>query len=92
MHLGMPVVALATTEVVEAVPAQAGAISTRVDVLAEGLARLVADPEEARERGRAARAAALARYGLGRFLAEWDELLASVAGARAASPVEEGVG
>jgi glycosyltransferase involved in cell wall biosynthesis len=78
MHLGMPVVALATTEVVEAVPAQAGVISTRVDALAEGLARLVADPDEARERGRAARAAVLARYGLGRFLAEWDEVLAGV--------------
>jgi glycosyltransferase involved in cell wall biosynthesis len=79
MHLGMPVVALATTEVVEAVPAEAGAISTRVDVLAEALARLVADPEEARERGAAARAAALARYGLDRFLAEWDEVLSGVA-------------
>jgi glycosyltransferase involved in cell wall biosynthesis len=79
MHLGMPVVALATTEVVEAVPAEAGLISTRVDVLAEGLARLVADPQEARERGRAARAAALARYGLDRFLAEWDEVLSGVA-------------
>jgi glycosyltransferase involved in cell wall biosynthesis len=78
MHLGMPVVALATTEAVEAVPAAAGVISTRVEALAEGLARLVADPEEARERGRAARAAVLARYGLGRFLAEWDEVLSGV--------------
>src|SRR5699024_8873007 len=33
MHLGMPVVALATTEVVEAVPREAGVVSTRVDVL-----------------------------------------------------------
>jgi glycosyltransferase involved in cell wall biosynthesis len=78
MHLGMPVVALATTEVVEAVPPEAGAISTRVDVLADALARLVADPDEARERGRAARAAALARYGLDRFLEEWDQVLSGV--------------
>src|SRR4029450_2334277 len=37
MHLGMPVVALATTEVVEAVPAEAGVLSTRVETLAKGI-------------------------------------------------------
>jgi glycosyltransferase involved in cell wall biosynthesis len=75
MHLGMPVVALGTTEAWEAVPAEAGVVSTRLDVLEDALARLVADPDEARERGAAARAAALERYGLERFLPEWDELL-----------------
>jgi glycosyltransferase involved in cell wall biosynthesis len=78
MHLGMPVVVLGTTEAFEAVPPEAGAVSTRLDVLEEALRRLVADPEEARERGAAARAAALARYGLDRFLADWDEVLARV--------------
>ena len=77
MHLGMPVVALGTTEAHEAVPPEAGCVSTRVDVLADALRRLVADPEEAAERGRAARAAALSRYGLGRFLDDWDEVLAT---------------
>lgn len=80
MHLGLPVVALATTEVVEAVPAKAGFVSTDVDVLLDAVRRLVADPEEARLRGQAARAAALSRYGLARFLAEWDALLAEVGG------------
>ena len=79
MHLGMPVVALGTTEVHEAVPAAAGVVSTRVDVLAEAVRQLVADPEEAAERGRAARAAALAQYGLDRFLDDWDAALAEVA-------------
>jgi glycosyltransferase involved in cell wall biosynthesis len=78
MHLGMPVVALATTEVPEAVPPEAGIVSTRVDVLRDGLRRLVEDREQARLMGKAARAAALARYGLGRFLADWDALLAEV--------------
>jgi hypothetical protein len=78
MHLGMPVVVLGTTEAYEAVPPEAGAISTRLDVLEDALRRLVADPDEARERGAAARAAALARYGLDRFLRDWDELLARV--------------
>jgi glycosyltransferase involved in cell wall biosynthesis len=80
MQLGMPVVALATTEVVDAVPASAGVVSTRVDVLATGLRELIADPQLARQRGRAARRAALDRYGLERFLADWDELLEEVAG------------
>lgn len=78
MHLGMPVVALATTEVVEAVPPEAGYLSTDVEVLVEGVRRLLADPEEARLRGKAARSAALARYGLARFLADWEDLLAPV--------------
>jgi len=80
MHLGMPVVALGTTEVHEAVPAAAGVVSTRVDVLADAMRRLVADAEESAERGRAARAAALERYGLERFLEDWDTALAEVAG------------
>ena len=78
MHLGMPVVALGTTEVHEAVPPEAGVVSTDVEVLAAALGRIVRDPEEARERGRAARAAALRRYGLERFLADWDRVLSSV--------------
>ena len=79
MHLGMPVVALATTEVAEAVPPEAGVVSNRLDALRAALRRLAADPDEAREMGRAARAAARARYGLERFLADWDELLEEVA-------------
>jgi hypothetical protein len=75
MHLGMPVVGLATTEVVEAVPPEAGVLSTRVGVLAEAARELVADPERARVMGKAGRAAALARYGLPRFLDDWDRLL-----------------
>jgi glycosyltransferase involved in cell wall biosynthesis len=79
MHLGMPVVALATTEVSEAVPREAGIVSNRLDTIREGLAAFVRDPEAAREAGMAARAVALARYGLDRFLADWDAVLEEVA-------------
>jgi hypothetical protein len=79
MHLGMPVVALGTTEVPEAVPPEAGVVSNDLDVLASALRRMVRDPAEARERGLAAREAALRRYGLSRFLADWDDLLEEVA-------------
>jgi hypothetical protein len=48
-------------------------------VLADRVRALVADEEAARVAGRAARAAALKRYNLARFLAEWDDLLEEVA-------------
>lgn len=80
MHLGVPVVALATTEVTAAVPAEAGVVSNDLAKLRRGLRELVEDPQEARHRGLAARRAVRERYRLDRFLADWDELLAEVAG------------
>jgi hypothetical protein len=78
MQLGMPVVALATTEAAEVVPPGAGVVSNRPDVLAAGLRRLVADPGEARSAGLEGRRVALGRFGLQRFLADWDALLKEV--------------
>jgi glycosyltransferase involved in cell wall biosynthesis len=76
MHLGMPVVALASTEAARAVPPEAGAISTDVDQLRRHAARLLTDPDEAAARGAIAREAALQNYGLQAFLDNWDSLLA----------------
>ncbi|MFD0318079.1 glycosyltransferase [Streptomyces flavalbus] len=78
MFLGMPVVALATTEVTEAVPPGAGVVSNRIDVLTDAVRDFVADPLHARVVGDGARAAALARYGLTRFLDDWERLLKEV--------------
>ncbi|MBM7810135.1 glycosyltransferase [Saccharothrix algeriensis] len=78
MHVGMPVVALACTEVVRAVPPEAGVVSTDVAELTRGMAALIADPALAREHGKQAREFALARYGLEAFLRNWDRLLAEV--------------
>lgn len=78
MHLGMPVVALDTTEVSRAVPAGAGVVSQRVDVLTDAVRRFLADPELARRTGEQARAAALSRYGLTRFLDDWEQLTKEV--------------
>lgn len=75
MHLGMPVVALAATEVVRAVPGNAGVISTRVPDLVAAVRELRAEPALARQMGERAREAALRRYGLTRFLADWDAVL-----------------
>ena len=78
MHIGLPVVALATTEVPEAVPPAAGYVSNRLETLHSGLRRLAGDPVLAREMGQAAREHALRRYGLARFLDDWQNLLEEV--------------
>ncbi len=79
MHLGMPVVALATTEVVEAVPPRRGRASRPApSVCTPAVREFLADPDAARLAGKAARAAALERYGLARFLTDWDGLLEEV--------------
>lgn len=75
MQMGMPVLTLATTEAVEAVPPDAGVLSTSVDTLVEAANWLLDDPAAARRLGDRARRVALARHGLDRFLADWDRLL-----------------
>ncbi|WP_253766990.1 glycosyltransferase [Goodfellowiella coeruleoviolacea] len=78
MHLGMPVVALATTEAGVAVPPEAGVLATDPRRLVTAVRELIAEPELAHRMGKHARQAALARYGLPAFLANWDRLLTQV--------------
>jgi glycosyltransferase involved in cell wall biosynthesis len=78
MTIGMPVVALATTEARHAVPESAGVLSNDVDELVAALAAFVREPELARVAGKQARAVALERFGLARFLADWDAVLATI--------------
>ncbi len=78
MQLGLPVVALATTEAAEVVPRSAGVVSNRLDTVVEGVRRFVHEPAEAAAAGRAARDYAVERFGLGRFLADWDRQLLEV--------------
>jgi hypothetical protein len=78
MTIGMPVVVLATTEAVEAVPREAGELSTDVERLRSAAQRYLHDPDAARAAGTAARRAALDRYGLSRFLTDWDALMKEV--------------
>jgi glycosyltransferase involved in cell wall biosynthesis len=78
MLLGLPVVALDTTEVREAVPDGAGVVSNRPDVLHRAVRDLLSDHGHARRMGEGARAAALARYGVRRFLDDWEQLMKEV--------------
>jgi hypothetical protein len=80
MHLGMPVVALATTEAHRAVLPGTGVLTADPDELVDAAQRLLDRPDEALEMGRRAREVALQRYGLKRFLREWDGILEQYAG------------
>jgi len=82
MHLGMPVVALATTEAVRAVAAGTGVVSTDVDDLRRAARAFLEEPEWAAEVGARAREHALALYGLPAFLERWDEVLLEAIAAR----------
>jgi hypothetical protein len=75
MAMGMPVLGLATTEAVAAVPPGAGVLSTNVEDLVEAGRWLCGDLAAARRLGAAGRVAARTRYGLDRFLGDWDRLL-----------------
>jgi glycosyltransferase involved in cell wall biosynthesis len=75
MLLGMPVVGVAATEAVQAVPAEAGVLSTSVSRLVRAARELTGDREAAVHMGKLARQAALERFGLAQFLASWDRVL-----------------
>jgi glycosyltransferase involved in cell wall biosynthesis len=80
MTIGMPVLVLAATAAPESVPPGAGTVSSDPEVLAAAARRLVADPALAVEQGRCGREHALRRFGLQRFLDDWDRTLKEVAG------------
>lgn len=80
MHLAMPVLALATTEAVRAVPPEAGAISTDIAVLTAKFREFRHEPDLAVLAGKAARQFALEHYGLGAFLHRWNSVLAEITG------------
>lgn len=78
MTMGMPVVAIGTLEVPDAVPKSCGVTSTDINELCDAVAGLMADPEWGMSLGETARRHALDRYGLERFLSDWDEILEEV--------------
>jgi glycosyltransferase involved in cell wall biosynthesis len=78
MMIGLPVLAWPATAALEAVPAEGGVLSADPAELAAAARRWLHDPEEARQVGLSAREHALARFGLDRFLDDWDRLLKEV--------------
>ena len=77
MTIGMPVVALATTELPAVIEdGVSGYVSCDPDRLVDRMRRLLADPAHARELGDNARAVARARFGLDRFARDWSAAFA----------------
>ncbi len=74
MYLGMPIVALATTEAHEALPPGVGTCSTDVRRLLDALQTYHRDFEFARNAGLQARAYAQQRYGIDRFVRDWNDI------------------
>ncbi|MPY80459.1 MAG: glycosyltransferase [Actinophytocola sp.] len=79
MYLGMPVVAVASTEAAATIPPEAGVVSSDVSELTDALRRFVHDKDLAADTGAAAREFARTHYDLDTFLRDWDEVLATTA-------------
>jgi hypothetical protein len=76
MTLGIPIVGLATTEMVTAVTNNVdGYVDTNVNVLIERMRDLLVHPERACRLSEGARAAARARFGISRFTKDWNDVL-----------------
>lgn len=72
MMTGLPVVGLATTELVTVIrDGESGILSTRPEKLVDGMRELIRDPAEARRMGEAARRTARERFSIARFARDW---------------------
>ncbi len=73
MTIGLPVIALATTELPAVIEnGHNGYVSCNLNELIEHMRRLLADPDEARRLGEHARETADRRFGLRRFIDDWN--------------------
>ena len=79
MQVGLPVIGLATTELVTVVQDGVhGYLSTNVNTLVDRMHALLADPRLAAELGENARAYARRRFGIDRFVDDWHRTLRAV--------------
>jgi glycosyltransferase involved in cell wall biosynthesis len=79
MMVGLPIVGLATTELVSVIRnGENGFVDTRPERLMEVMRMLLQDPATARDWGDAARRTANERFHIDRFVADWLDAIASV--------------
>lgn len=78
MLLGMPIAAVAATEAAAAIPPEAGVVTTDRRRLRAAVREFLEEPETAHLMGKAARRAALEKFGVARFLADWNRVLEEV--------------
>ena len=87
MEIGLPVVALATTELVSVIKdGENGFIDTNVGNLVRRMQQLLADPEEAHRIGEAGRRTVRERFGLERFVADWEDAFQQASKLREMTP------
>jgi ADP-heptose:LPS heptosyltransferase len=87
MHLGIPIVGYATTEMATAVVNHvSGYVDTDLDILLQRMAYLLAAPDMARRLGEGARRRAQERFSLERFVRDWDRTLTGFVGSRPLIP------
>jgi len=87
MAAGVPVVGLATTELVTVVhDGIEGFVDTDLHAVVRRARRLLDDQELALAMGAAARATVASRFGIDRFVADWHRLLLAVADGRSLPP------
>ncbi|HKD36450.1 MAG TPA: glycosyltransferase family 4 protein [Pirellulales bacterium] len=80
MTIGLPIVGLATTEMVTAIEnGVSGFVETDIGKLIARMRQLLNDPPLARQLGEGARRKALARFSVQRFVNDWEQIFAEVA-------------
>ncbi|MEZ4599690.1 MAG: glycosyltransferase family 4 protein [Syntrophotaleaceae bacterium] len=83
MMIGLPIIGLATTEMATAIEnGTSGYVDTRLDRLVDAMRELLRNPEKALRLGEGARRRARDRFGIQRFISDWDDTFACVTGAR----------
>jgi glycosyltransferase involved in cell wall biosynthesis len=87
MAIGMPIVGLATAELVTVVEnGVSGYIDTNVDCLVQAMRELLYSPAEARRLGAGARRLAQERFGIRRFIDDWERAFESAMDTHSQSP------
>jgi hypothetical protein len=81
MMCGIPIIGLATTEMAMAIEnGVSGFVDTNVDTLIDRMRDLLKNPALARRLGEGARRRAMERFGIDRFMRDWDKALAFATG------------
>jgi glycosyltransferase involved in cell wall biosynthesis len=76
MMIGLPIIGLATTEMVTAIEnGRTGYVETDLDKLVARMRCLMDDPEHAKELGQNAKRYASERFGIRRFGEDWQRLV-----------------
>lgn len=80
MMAGMPVIGLATTEMVTVVEnGYSGYLDTNISTIVDAMKMLLDNPDEARRLSRGARQAAIERFHIDRFTSDWSKTLVEAA-------------